>query len=336
MQFTAHLDELGDQHKIPHKKEDKKHIPKKDGLSEASFNLEVQKGSAVRARDIKQTAHPTHKNTEHSEHKTTNHPVHARESQNHLWQNVKDVSIRVIASVLIFIVGYTIMNWSALSLIFDSKIKQLQGIDVSEPYKNLANTGEKPSAGEFQEPLEIKNNVQEQKKQIPALGLAVTPPDMRIIIPKIGSNVPVVSVPTNNLIARDWDALENDIQDSLRDGVVHYPGTAYPDQIGNVVLTGHSSYFPWDPGRFKDVFALLHQVALKDKIVVFYDQKKYIYQVDEIKVVMPDKIDVLGPTDDSRLTLITCTPIGTNEKRLIVRARLIEGVLIDGTKVTGL
>lgn len=114
---------------------------------------------------------------------------------------------------------------------------------------------------------------------------------------------------------------------------MHYPGTAYPNQIGNVVITGHSSYFPWDPGRFKDVFALLHGLKLSDEITVYYEQEKFVYQVSEIKVVTPDKVDVLGPTDDSQLTLITCTPIGTNEKRLIVIGKLIEGRLADGTKV---
>jgi sortase A len=102
---------------------------------------------------------------------------------------------------------------------------------------------------------------------------------------------------------------------------VHYPGTAEPGEHGNVVITGHSSYFLWDPGRFKDVFALLHQVVVGDTVVVYHNQEKYQYKVYQIEVVMPDQVDVLAQAGGDRLTLITCTPVGTNLKRLIVLAK---------------
>jgi LPXTG-site transpeptidase (sortase) family protein len=156
---------------------------------------------------------------------------------------------------------------------------------------------------------------------LPPFSLEVTPPGTRIIIPTLDKNVPVVSVPEDNLVKRDWQGLERDLQNALRGGVVHYPGTPWPGQSGNVVLTGHSSYYPWDPGRFKDVFAILHNVKLNDEIVIFHNQRKYRYKVTETKVVLPEQVEVLGDTGDDRLTLLTCTPIGTNLKRLIVTAK---------------
>jgi hypothetical protein len=36
------------------------------------------------------------------------------------------------------------------------------------------------------------------------------------------------------LINENWDGLEQDIQDALRKGVVHYPGTAQAGEIGNM------------------------------------------------------------------------------------------------------
>ena len=131
-------------------------------------------------------------------------------------------------------------------------------------------------------------------------------------------------ISSENLIRRDWQALEDEMQDALRSGVVHYPGTSVPGEPGNVAVTGHSSYFPWDPGRFKDVFALLHDVVEGDKILVYWDQKKYIYQVSEIDIVLPEDIEVLKQTPNDKLTLITCTPVGTNLKRLIIYAEPVE------------
>ena len=63
---------------------------------------------------------------------------------------------------------------------------------------------------------------------------------------------------------------------------------------------------------------------MSDRIVVYFNQKKFVYEVFNIKVVLPKDVDVLGPTPGEQLTLITCTPIGTNLKRLIVEARLVE------------
>ncbi len=114
------------------------------------------------------------------------------------------------------------------------------------------------------------------------------------------------------------------MQEALRYGVIHYPGTARPGQQGNIVITGHSSYFPWDPGRFKDVFAVLHDLKAGDRILLYNNQKRYIYEVTSIKKIWPSELDVLKPSTENKITLITCTPVGTNLKRLIVEAKLVK------------
>lgn len=319
MQFTAHLDDIDGFKKLNQAK-------KQATNEERSFKLDIQAGAIVSAKNkhdaVEQNGFlPIKKGSKNKAEKPAE-PVgelnaQAAESVFNK-ENIKFVLTRVLASLLIFVVGYVFINWSALSELFQYRFGSHQAAEQVVPTDNGSTD---------------LSMLTDQNQKIPPLNLQIMPPDMRIVIPKIDRNVPVVPVPTANLVDRDWGALEKDIQRALQDGVVHYPGTAYPDQIGNVVITGHSSYFPWDPGRFKDVFALLHDLKLKDEIIVYYEQKKFVYQVDEIKVVTPDKIDVLGPSEDSRLTLITCTPVGTNQKRLIVRAKLVEGVLADGTKV---
>jgi len=154
--------------------------------------------------------------------------------------------------------------------------------------------------------------------------LPINPPDNRIMIPKIGQNIPIKEVDPKNLVDQKWNGLEQDIQEALKEGVVRYPGTAQPGQNGNVFITGHSSYYLWDPGRYKDVFALLHELALGDTITIFYDENRYDYVVKEIRVVSPKEIDVLQQSNDKRLTLMTCTPIGTAINRLVVIAEQVE------------
>ncbi|NJP03742.1 class E sortase [Candidatus Gracilibacteria bacterium] len=98
-----------------------------------------------------------------------------------------------------------------------------------------------------------------------------------------------------------------------------------PGQPGNFFLTGHSSYYAWDNGRYKDVFALLHELKAGDIVDVYWEGKKYEYKLRESKVIPPTETSVLKqPTDRSIITLMTCTPVGTNKNRLIWIGDLVE------------
>lgn len=263
---------------------------------------------------------PTHVTHGASHHASSAHVSAYTGSGSHgkkIWVFVWDKVQFVLVSVVVFFAIYLVMNWQALSLNVVHYWNVWRGFE--SPLTTLVET--KSAAPEK---LDIIGNDQPAATTVPSLNIEVFPPDMRLIIPRINQNVPVIGVKNENLIARQWDELEGDIQTALRNGVIHYPGTALPGDNGNVVITGHSSYYAWDAGRFKDVFALLHDVKLGDKIVVYFNQKKFIYQVDNIKVVLPKDVDVLAPSTREQLTLITCTPIGTNLKRLIVTAKLIE------------
>lgn len=138
------------------------------------------------------------------------------------------------------------------------------------------------------------------------------PPE--VIIPKIGVTVPLF---INILPSQTLPTLEK--------GVVHYADTALPGQIGNAVVFGHSSDYPWSPGLYKNVFALLDQLVVGDKITVPYKSQRFVYEVTGTKVVRATDLSVLKKTPDPVLTLITCYPVGTAQRRLIISARLVEG-----------
>lgn len=230
---------------------------------------------------------------------------------------LKDAARQIIASAVILGIGILALNWSAYYTIAKNEVQKLTGTQVESPLNKLT---EVPSA---------KKTIQANTlntQNIPALNIEVAPSDNRLIIPRIDQNLPIVRISSESLIRRDWNGLEKEMQSALQSGVVHYPGTSIPGESGNMAITGHSSYFPWDPGRFKDVFALLHEVVIGDKIVMYWEGKKYIYEITDIKVVLPSDISILKQTPESKLTLITCTPVGTNLKRLVVTAQPIEDV----------
>jgi sortase A len=98
-----------------------------------------------------------------------------------------------------------------------------------------------------------------------------------------------------------------------------------PGEKGNAFVFGHSSNFPWVRGNFNDVFALLDNVTYGDEIIVFYNQKKFVYIVREKKIVKPGDVKALErDPNKTEISLMTCWPIGTTLKRMLVFAELTE------------
>ncbi|PKL36692.1 hypothetical protein CVV38_02190 [Candidatus Peregrinibacteria bacterium HGW-Peregrinibacteria-1] len=228
-----------------------------------------------------------------------------------------DALRQLVASAVILGILFFLLNSSAYIELAKHQWEKLTGQIDNSPLVQLIDTPTTPDQNSVTTLIDTRSPTS-LINQLPPLNIEVAPIDNRIIIPRINRNIPIIRTSSQALIDRDWVALESNIQEALQDGVVHYPGTSIPGEDGNVVITGHSSYFPWDPGRFKDVFALLHEVSEGDEIIVYWDQKKYTYEITGRKIVLPSEIEVLHPTSSEQLTLITCTPIGTNSKRLII------------------
>jgi sortase A len=136
--------------------------------------------------------------------------------------------------------------------------------------------------------------------------------DPEVIIPKINVQIPV----NYNQTSTDEAAIEND----LENGVVHYPTTVLPGQVGNAAFFGHSSNNIFNKGKYKFAFVLLHTLVEGDTFYLTYDGKVYVYKVISKRVVEPSEVSVLGPVEGqtATATLITCDPPGTSLHRLVV------------------
>lgn len=107
----------------------------------------------------------------------------------------------------------------------------------------------------------------------------------------------------------------------LKKGVAHLERTSLPGQKSNIFLFGHSSDSIGE-GDYSEIFADLNELEKEDFITVYYQDADYQYQIDEKKIINKNEIGVTSPTNEEQLTLMTCWPIGTDEKRLIVTAKL--------------
>ena len=231
-----------------------------------------------------------------------------------LWQMIRFV----VVTGMIFAVSFFTLNFQA----YHSILVNLLNIEAQAEAKQVLETSSADVDPELL--LPVLEGESEMQKNFAWLDFPIVPTDNRLVIPKLGKSVPLVNMSTEHIEGENWSELEKQIQDGLRQGVVHYPGTAEPGQVGNVFITGHSSYYPWDPGKFKDVFAVLGQLEVGDEYYVYYDQKKYTYKVSDKFEVQPENVNVLQQPHDKKIsTLMTCTPVGTTLRRLIIRAEEI-------------
>ncbi len=136
-----------------------------------------------------------------------------------------------------------------------------------------------------------------------------------IVIEKINANAKVVSdVDPGN---------DKAYLAALSQGVAHAKGSTYPGQPGNVYLFSHSTDAPWNVARFNAIFYLLRELGPGDRVVMFYQGRRYDYIVFDKNIVPPSDISFLtNRYNEPVLTLQTCDPPGTTLNRLIIRAKL--------------
>src|SRR5688572_11554365 len=136
----------------------------------------------------------------------------------------------------------------------------------------------------------------------------------------------IMSLTINALELRNVPILSSDTTEALDQGVIHLPGTSYPwsgTPERNVYLAGHRLGWPGTGSHL--VFYRLNELGGGERVTL-RDARggRYHYRVIESFVVGAEESWVTGRVRGrDLLTLQTCTPIPTFEKRLIVRAERI-------------
>jgi sortase A len=131
----------------------------------------------------------------------------------------------------------------------------------------------------------------------------------------------MLSIPQLGIINAKVEIGGNDLNKAL----IHYGGTAFPGEIGNAAIFGHSvlpQFF--NSKNYKTIFSTLPTIEIGNDIFLTFDQITYRYRVENISVRSPQDLSMLDqPTNDAYITLITCVPPGTYWERLHVRAKLV-------------
>ncbi len=149
---------------------------------------------------------------------------------------------------------------------------------------------------------EIPSHLRPMVQSLANIAIPTSAPDqaVRIQIPSLKVDAPIV---------------QGDGWEQLKKGVGQYIGSADPGQNGNVVLSAHDDVYG-------ELFRYLDRLVPGDQVIVYTQQRQYIYIVDRTVLVEPTAVEVMASTGSPTVTLISCYPYLVDKQRIVVFARL--------------
>ena len=114
------------------------------------------------------------------------------------------------------------------------------------------------------------------------------------------------------------EGIGNNVLNSSRSGIGHYPDTQMPGEAGNFALAAHRSA---NGGGMH----LINELQLGDAIYVQTADGYYTYRFRDLEYVAPTAVDVIAPVPhnpdvapvDRFITLTSCNPLLSTDERII-------------------
>ena len=143
---------------------------------------------------------------------------------------------------------------------------------------------------------------------------------VRIIIDSVGVDSIILNPQSRDI---------NVLNESLLDGVVHYPGSGDLDENTNLFLFGHSTRIPLVQNDNYKVFSKLDDLSEGDVIRIQSVDKEYRYRVSKVELVNANDAWVEFKTGKKQLTLSTCDVFGKKQDRYVIESDYIGSFLIS-------
>lgn len=222
---------------------------------------------------------------------------------------MKKKHISTIIIALIFLVGLGFISYPTVSNLWNQAhqsraiatySKQVEKLDDSEN-KKMLKAARKYNKSLLKKSDHWKLSKKDKKKYESLLDVSGTGIMGYIEVPKIDCSLPIY---------------HGTDEGALQIAIGHLEGSSLPvgGKSTHCVLSGHRGL----PSA--RLFTDLDQMEEGDIFVLNVLGRKLAYEVDQIKVVLPDEMSDLEIVQGKDLcTLVTCTPYGINTYRLLVR-----------------
>lgn len=227
--------------------------------------------------------------------------------------------LAIFGIILIFIAGVGVMSYPLVSSVINN-------IDSRSHVEEYTKTTKQMSS---EETLEIFRQAEEYNNSL-TNNVIITDPFDEEAYEKIGADyedalnvdgnglIGYIDIPKINVYLPIYHGTTDKI---LAKGAGHLQNTSLP--IGGVsthsVISAHTAY----PGE--TFFDYLTDMEEGDEFYVHVLDRVLKYEVDSIKVILPEKTDDLRVVKgEDYVTLLTCTPYSINTHRLLVRGKRVE------------
>lgn len=204
----------------------------------------------------------------------------------------------VLIPVIIIIVGLSLISYPFIGNIYNN----INATSVINQYNEQVNNLTEEEINDVKVKAQKYNNTNSGYYDALNLGEVIS----YIDIPKISVYLPIYN---------------NTKDDTLQKGIGHLERTSLP--IGGIgthcVLTGHSGL------TTSKMFSDLEQLKICDEFKLHTLDEVLTYQVDNIEIALPEDVSkyLTIDTEHDYVTLMTCTPIGINTHRLLVRGHFV-------------
>lgn len=222
---------------------------------------------------------------------------------------MKRKHISTIFIILIFLVGLGFISYPTVSNLWNqvhqsraiaTYSKQVEKLDDSEN-KKMLKAARKYNKSLLKKSDHWKLSKKDKKKYESLLDVSGTGIMGYIEVPKIDCSLPIY---------------HGTDEGALQIAIGHLEGSSLPvgGKSTHCVLSGHRGL----PSA--RLFTDLDQMEEGDTFILNILGHKLAYEVDQIKVVLPEEMSDLEIQEGKDLcTLVTCTPYGINTHRLLVR-----------------
>lgn len=201
----------------------------------------------------------------------------------------------IVISIALFMRMYSIQKQDAMINEFQKELNTIQQVLDQQPTSSIETNSSIAQDFPNYEPEE-------------------TEPEKKLPNPTI-SSIGIMTIPKIDLKVAIGEGVD---MTTLKYALGHFPNTAAPGKQGNFAVAGHRSY------TYNKYFNRLDEMKIGDNIIVTSLDGEFTYKVDNIRIVEPEEVSVLNATDNSIITLVTCTPVRVATHRLIIKGTLIK------------
>lgn len=196
-----------------------------------------------------------------------------------------------------------------------SYIEKVSTMEDDE-YDDILNQAREYNSTVADKGIKLRLSEDELKKYEKVLNITDSGVMGYVEIPKISCKLPI------------YHGVDNSV---LQVAIGHIAGTSLPvgGESSHCVISGHRGL----PSA--RLFTDIDKLNQGDTFAIHVLDETYSYEVDQIRIVTPEKTEDLRITKgEDYCTLVTCTPYGVNSHRLLVRGHRVDSQKDSAVRVT--